>query len=59
MKTGIYLAMGISKGSVLLQYLLEVVLVAAIALVILLWHQHRHFPPDREQPALTGNKRNL
>ena len=33
-ETGIYLAMGISKGSVLLQYLLEVVLVAAIALVI-------------------------
>ena len=33
-ETGIYLAMGISKGSVLVQYLLEVVLVAAIALVI-------------------------
>ena len=30
-ETGIYLAMGISKGSVLLQYLLEVVLVAAAA----------------------------
>lgn len=33
-ETGIYLAMGISKGSVLLQYLLEVILVAAIALMI-------------------------
>ena len=33
-ETGIYLAMGISKSSVLLQYLLEVILVAAIALVI-------------------------
>lgn len=33
-ETGIYLAMGISKGSVLLQYLLEVILVAAIALGI-------------------------
>ena len=33
-ETGVYLAMGISKGSVLLQYLLEVILVAAIALVI-------------------------
>ena len=30
-ETGVYLAMGISKGSVLLQYLLEVILVAAIA----------------------------
>ena len=33
-ETGVYLAMGISKSSVLLQYLLEVILVAAIALVI-------------------------
>ena len=33
-ETGIYLAMGISKGSVLLQYLLEVILVAAIALMV-------------------------
>ena len=33
-ETGVDLAMGISKGSVLLQYLLEVILVAAIALVI-------------------------
>ena len=33
-ETGIYLAMGISKGSVLLQYLLEVILVAAVALGI-------------------------
>lgn len=33
-ETGVYLAMGISKGSVLLQYLLEVILVATIALVI-------------------------
>ena len=33
-ETGVYLAMGISKGSVLLQYLLEVILVAAFALVI-------------------------
>ncbi len=33
-ETGVYLAMGISKGSVLLQYLLEVILVAAIALLI-------------------------
>ena len=33
-ETGVYLAMGISKGSVLLQYLMEVILVAAIALVI-------------------------
>ena len=33
-ETGVYLAMGISKGSVLLQCLLEVILVAAIALVI-------------------------
>ena len=33
-ETGVYLAMGISKGSVLLQYLLEVILAAAIALVI-------------------------
>ncbi len=33
-ETGVYLAMGISKGSVLLQYLLKVTLAAAIALVI-------------------------
>ena len=46
-ETGVYLAMGISKGSVLLQYLLEVILVAAIALVISLRHQHSHFPSDR------------
>lgn len=33
-ETGIYLAMGISKGTVLLQYLLEVVIIAAVALVL-------------------------
>lgn len=33
-ETGTYLAMGISKGAVLLQYLLEVVIVAAIALLL-------------------------
>ncbi len=33
-ETGIYLAMGISKGAVLLQYLLEVVIIAIIALVL-------------------------
>lgn len=33
-ETGVYLAMGISKGSVLLQYLLEVILAAAIALLL-------------------------
>ena len=33
-ETGVYLAMGISKGSVLLQYLLEVILAAAIALFL-------------------------
>lgn len=33
-ETGVYLAMGISKGSVLLQYLLEVFLAAAIALLL-------------------------
>ena len=33
-ETGIYLAMGISKGTVLLQYLLEVFIVAAIALLL-------------------------
>ena len=33
-ETGIYLAMGISKGSVLLQYLLEVILAAVIALLL-------------------------
>ena len=33
-ETGIYLAMGISKGAVLLQYLLEVFIVAAIALLL-------------------------
>src|SRR5699024_1608920 len=33
-ETGVYLAMGISKGAVLMQYLLEVLIVAAIALVI-------------------------
>ena len=33
-ETGIYLAMGISKGEVLLQYLLEVFLAAAVALVL-------------------------
>lgn len=33
-ETGIYLAMGISKGAVLLQYLLEVVMIATIALVL-------------------------
>lgn len=33
-ETGVYLAMGISKGSVLMQYLLEVILVTAIALSI-------------------------
>ena len=33
-ETGIYLAMGISKGEVLLQYLLEVFLAAAVALAL-------------------------
>lgn len=33
-ETGIYLAMGISKGAVLMQYLLEVFLAAAIALLL-------------------------
>lgn len=33
-ETGVYLAMGISKGSVLMQYLLEVILVAVIALLL-------------------------
>ena len=33
-ETGIYLAMGISKGAVLAQYLLEVMLVAVIALFL-------------------------
>ncbi len=33
-ETGVYLAMGISKGSVLMQYLLEVILVAAAALTL-------------------------
>ena len=33
-ETGIYLAVGISKGAVLMQYLLEVLLVAVIALVL-------------------------
>lgn len=33
-ETGIYLAMGISKGTVLMQYLLEVVIIAIIALVL-------------------------
>ena len=33
-ETGVYLAMGISKGSVLLQYLLEVILAAVIALLL-------------------------
>lgn len=33
-ETGVYLAMGISKGAVLMQYLLEVILAAAIALSI-------------------------
>lgn len=33
-ETGVYLAMGISKGAVLMQYLLEVFLVATIALVL-------------------------
>lgn len=33
-ETGVYLAMGISKGSVLLQYLLEVILAAAITLLL-------------------------
>lgn len=33
-ETGVYLAMGISKGAVLMQYLLEVILAAAIALLI-------------------------
>lgn len=33
-ETGIYLAMGISKGSVLMQYLLEVVIAAVLALLL-------------------------
>jgi len=33
-ETGVYLAMGISKGSVLMQYLLEVILVAVAALTL-------------------------
>ena len=33
-ETGVYLAMGISKGAVLLQYLLEVFLAAAVALLL-------------------------
>jgi len=33
-ETGMYLAMGISKGSVLMQYLLEVILVAIVALTL-------------------------
>lgn len=33
-ETGVYLAMGISKGAVLLQYLLEVFIVAAAALLL-------------------------
>lgn len=33
-ETGIYLAMGISKGSVLMQYLLEVVITAVLALLL-------------------------
>lgn len=33
-ETGVYLAMGISKGTVLLQYLLEVFLAAAVALLL-------------------------
>ena len=33
-ETGVYLAMGISKGAVLLQYLLEVLIVAVIALLL-------------------------
>ncbi len=33
-ETGIYLAMGISKGAVLMQYLVEIFLVAAIALLL-------------------------
>ena len=33
-ETGVYLAMGISKGAVLMQYLLEVLIVAVIALLI-------------------------
>ena len=33
-ETGVYLAMGISKGSVLAQYLLEVILVAIVALTL-------------------------
>ncbi|MDO4322108.1 MAG: FtsX-like permease family protein [Lachnospiraceae bacterium] len=33
-ETGVYLAMGISKGSVLMQYLLEVVIAAVLALLL-------------------------
>lgn len=33
-ETGVYLAMGISKGSVLAQYLVEVILTAAVALTL-------------------------
>ena len=46
-ETGVYLAMGISKSSVLLQYLLEVILVAAIALVI-------SFEPAQPFPTRLG-----
>lgn len=33
-ETGVYLAMGVSKGSVLMQYLLEVIFVAVVALLL-------------------------
>ena len=58
-ETGVYLAMGISKGSVLLQYLLEVILVAAIALVISFGTSTAISHQIGEQPALPGDKRNL
>ena len=58
-ETGIYLAMGISKGSVLLQYLLEVILVAAIALVISFGTSTAISHQIGSSPALPGDKRNL
>ena len=58
-ETGVYLAMGISKGSVLLQYLLEVILVAAIALVISFGTSTAISHQIGEQPALPGDNGNL
>ena len=58
-ETGVYLAMGISKSSVLLQYLLEVILVAAIALVISFGTSTAISHQIGSSPALPGDKRNL